>query len=404
MRKTNPLKKIFKEIKLLKKIFNSLGNQNIFFVGGVVRNYILNEPLEDIDLAVKLNVKVVKKKLLKEKIQFTDISKGHGTISLLSQKKLIEITSMRIDKETYGRKAKVEFVNDIYLDSCRRDFTINSIYSNFNGEIYDPHNGIKDLKNRNVKFIGDPLKRIKEDNLRILRYYRFLSYYGCNAATIDKNSMKVTKKHFDLISNISKERKSYEFYKLILGAYAAEILLLIKKQDKFKYILPGLEKINNSDIKLFNDLKAEKLIRLSFLLIMSNFEIKRLRDYLFLTKKEFLRLELICINFKLFSIKNKKYARKAKFKLGVDVSMSIYYLKCFLKGEKTKDIIHNTLKYWNAPVFPISGNDLQSIGISKGKEIGITMKKIEDWWVLKDFKPNKNQCLSKSKSIVFNLL
>ena len=82
MRKTNPLKKIFKEIKLLKKIFNSLGNQNIFFVGGVVRNYILNEPLEDIDLAVKLNVKVVKKKLLKEKIKITDISKGHGTIRM----------------------------------------------------------------------------------------------------------------------------------------------------------------------------------------------------------------------------------------------------------------------------------------------------------------------------------
>ena len=128
MNKGNPQKMMWPEIKLLKKILILFGENNIFIVGGAVRNLISNKPVEDIDLAVKLNTEQVKEKL-KKNIKFIDLSKGHGTVSIISKGNLIEITSMRIDKETYGRKAKVEFVDDIFLDSSRRDFTINSIYS-----------------------------------------------------------------------------------------------------------------------------------------------------------------------------------------------------------------------------------------------------------------------------------
>ena len=114
---------------------------------------------------------------------------------------------MRVDKETYGRKAKVEFVEDIFLDSCRRDFTINSIYSNYDGKIYDPHNGIADLNNKIVKFIGKPKERIKEDKLRVLRYFRFLSYLGCNKNIIHKESMLACLKSVGLTSSLSKEKK-----------------------------------------------------------------------------------------------------------------------------------------------------------------------------------------------------
>ena len=123
---------------------------------------------------------------------------------------------MRIDKETYGRKAKVEFVDDIFLDSSRRDFTINAIYLNYNGKIYDPHHGSADLKNRTVKFIGEPHQRIKEDRVRILRYFRFLSYYGCNKNIIHNESMSACLKAKSFISKISKERRSYEFFKKCL--------------------------------------------------------------------------------------------------------------------------------------------------------------------------------------------
>ena len=127
----------------MKKILILFGKNNIFIVGGAVRNLVSNKPVEDIDLAVKLNTEQVKEKLKKNKIKFIDLSKGHGTVSIISKGSLIEITSMRIDKETYGRKAKVEFVDDIFLDSSRRDFTINSIYLSYNGKIYDPHHGAR---------------------------------------------------------------------------------------------------------------------------------------------------------------------------------------------------------------------------------------------------------------------
>ena len=163
MNKRNSQYTKWHEIKLLKKIFTLFGNDNIFIVGGAVRNVLFNKPLEDIDLAVKLNSEYVKKKLREKEIKFIDLSKGHGTISIISKGNQIEITSMRIDKETYGRKAKVEFVEDIFLDSCRRDFTINAMYLDSNGKIYDPHDGAVDLKRGIVKFIGNPQKRIKED-------------------------------------------------------------------------------------------------------------------------------------------------------------------------------------------------------------------------------------------------
>ena len=402
MRKTSSLDKPWKNIKLIKKVFDLFGHKNIFFVGGAVRNSLLNQSLEDIDLAVKLNVDTVKKKLLKAKINFVDFSKGHGTLSLLSQGNKIEITSMRIDKETFGRKAKVEFVDDIYLDSCRRDFTINSIYSNFHGKIYDPHNGIKDLKNRKVRFIGNPIERIKEDKLRILRYYRFLAYYGCNSNVVDKDSMIASRKSSSLISNISKERKSYEFFKLLTGKHAAEVLILMKKQKILKTLVPGFEIIQNPDIKLLNDLKAEKLIRISFLLIMSKFELNKLRKYLFFSKREYEHLKLICTNFKVFEINNIKDARLAKYKLGYDISINIYYLKCFFKKKNMKNRIKNVLEYWNVPSFPINGNDLKKIGIAKGITLGNILKNTIAWWVSQDFKPDKKQCLKKSKLFISN--
>ena len=110
---TNSLKKFWKNYQLVKKVFDLFGHKNIFFVGGAVRDHLQKKPLNDIDLVVKLDVNSVKKKLNNEAIPFLDLSKGHGTISLISIKNSIEITSMRIDKKTYGRKAEVEFVEDI---------------------------------------------------------------------------------------------------------------------------------------------------------------------------------------------------------------------------------------------------------------------------------------------------
>ena len=397
---TGKLNKRRNNFKTVEKVFDLFGHKNIFFVGGVVRDLILGQPLKDIDLAVKHNASNVKKKLLKANINFVDNSKGHGTVTLVSKENTIEITSMRVDKETFGRKAKVEFTDNIYLDSCRRDFTINSIYSSFSGEIYDPHKGIKDLEKRKIRFIGEPLIRIKEDKLRVLRYYRFLSHYGFNANTIDKNSMEASRECFNLIKSISIERKSEEFFKLIMGRFAAETIILMKKQKVLNLLIPGLEKIKNVDIKSLNDLKYEKLIRTSYLIIISKFNLEKLRNCLHLSKKEHLHLRKVCENFKILKINSVSEARSAKYKLGLCISINIYYLKCFIEKKNVNKKIIHILEKWNIAEFPVDGKDLKKIGLVQSTKMGLILAKARLWWQNKDFKPNKKQCLNKCKALM----
>ena len=402
MNKGNPQNMMWPEIKLLKKILILFGENNIFIVGGAVRNLVSKKPVEDIDLAVKFNTEQVKAKLKKKNIKFIDLSKGHGTVSIISKGSLIEITSMRIDKETYGRKAKVEFVDDIFLDSSRRDFTINSMYLSYNGKIYDPHHGATDLKNRIVKFIGEPHQRIKEDRVRILRYFRFLSYYGCNKNTIHNETMSACLKAKSFISKISKERRSYEFFKLIKGKFAADVLILMKNKKILKLLIPGLEKIETSNVREISNLKKEKLIRISFLLILAKYNIEKLRESLFLKKQEFLNIKLLYLGFQSYDIRSIKEARLVKYKLGKEISMHLYNLKCIISKKSTNIKIKNTLQEWLPPNFPIDGNDLRKIGLKKGSLLGQTLKETKAWWIDKDFKPNKKQCLNKSKEFLVN--
>jgi poly(A) polymerase len=165
----------------VKKIFNSINkfssNSEIRYVGGCVRKIIQRENVDDIDLATNLNPQQVCEVLKNSNINFYETGIKHGTITAIINDYKFEITSLREDVETDGRHAVVKFSTDWKKDASRRDFTINSIYSDIEGNLFDPFNGKEDLENGVIKFIGDPEQRMKEDYLRILRYLRFyLSY------------------------------------------------------------------------------------------------------------------------------------------------------------------------------------------------------------------------------------
>ena len=172
IKKETEIKKIFKIIEE----FSS--TSEIRYVGGCVRKVINNEVVDDIDLAVNLNPNEISKIFKKNNIKFYETGINHGTITALIDNKKFEITSLRKDVSTDGRHAKVEFSNDWYEDASRRDFTINSIYADIDGNLFDPFDGKKDLKNGKIKFIGEDDKRIKEDYLRILRHVRFFINYS----------------------------------------------------------------------------------------------------------------------------------------------------------------------------------------------------------------------------------
>ena len=253
----------FKELKKkkeIKKLFLAIENYSedseIRYVGGCVRKILNNEIVDDIDFAVNLKPEECSAALKENNIKFYEIGISHGTIIAVIDSYKFEITSLRKDMITDGRHAEVVFSTDWHEDASRRDFTINSIYSDIHGNLYDPFDGKKDLEIGKIKFIGDADKRIKEDYLRILRYIRFFLNYS----KTDHNDKirKIIKQNLNGISNISSERLLDEFKKLIISSsflklfkdpFCLELINLIFPQFKNLDIFKNLNKFAEINIK-----------------------------------------------------------------------------------------------------------------------------------------------------------
>ena len=260
----------------IEKIFHLISNfsesSEIRYVGGSIRKIINKEKVDDIDLATNIAPKIVCEILRKNKISFYESGIEHGTITAKVHDYKFEITTLRKDISTDGRHAEVEFSNDWHEDASRRDFTFNAIYADLHGNLYDPFNGKKDLESGNVKFIGNPEKRIKEDYLRILRYVRFFLNYS----KVDhKDSIKkIIKQNINGISNISSERlldefkkitKSPNFLKLFKDPFCEEIIKLIFPQFKNFELF---KKLNNFVVKTLNE--VDYILLISLLIIDSS--------------------------------------------------------------------------------------------------------------------------------------
>ena len=182
------------------------------FVGGCVRKHLTNDIIDDIDIATTLNTHEIKERFKNTNLRVIDTGIKHGTVTLISDQLKLELTTLRKDVKTDGRHAEVEYINDWQLDSERRDFTINAIYLDINGNYFDPQMGKADLKNNNVKFIGDPQKRIEEDYLRIIRFIRFKIMYNSKVEPIISDAIKL---NLNGIKKISKERILVELFKIL---------------------------------------------------------------------------------------------------------------------------------------------------------------------------------------------
>jgi len=204
-----------KEARIIFTHLNEIGKEDrVRFVGGCVRKSISGENIDDIDLATILEPDEVKKRLNKEDIKVIDTGISHGTVTAILNNKKFEITTLRKDISTDGRHAKVIFSTNWEEDALRRDFTINAVYADIEGRIFDPLNGISDLQNGVIKFIGTADERIQEDYLRILRYFRFFTQYS----KIDHNQdvIKSIKKYINGLNKVSNERIFDELNKIIV--------------------------------------------------------------------------------------------------------------------------------------------------------------------------------------------
>ena len=253
------LKKIFfpfyksKELKKLFKIINKdteKKTQTAMFVGGCVRKFLNNEIIDDIDIATTLSPEELKEKLKDTEFKTIDTGLEHGSLTIICNSNKFEVTTLRKDIKTDGRHAEIEYTNDWEQDSTRRDFTINAIYMDRSGKLFDPQNGINDLKEKKIKFIGDPLKRIEEDYLRIIRFIRFSIHY--NNLISDPENIKAIKINLNGINQLSKERVLNELYK-IFSLKNLNVLLENKDiNDIFSLIFPEFKFLERLD-KLFKN-------------------------------------------------------------------------------------------------------------------------------------------------------
>jgi len=388
-----PVSKIFETIN------NYSSNSEIRYVGGCIRKAINNETIDDIDLATNLNPIEVCEALKKKEISYYETGIGHGTITAEINKHKFEITSLRKDISTDGRHAKVEFSLDWKEDASRRDFTINSIYSDVDGNIFDPYNGKKDLENGSVNFIGDPKKRIQEDYLRILRYLRFFSNYSKHKHKPE--IIKIIKKNIDGISNLSSERLIDEFKKLTTSKGFKELFNDKEGLELIEIIFPQLKNIQK--FKKLNSYASKNLEKIDFIFLVSLLIIDGTDnvDYFLykfkISKKDKKRLKIIDlfyrekVNIKNFTEKN---LNRIFYFNGKQAVIDIINFKLFNMRKIEKKLIKLIEIYKDKviPILPVGADILMSrYDIPEGKTLGNKLKIIEETWVQNGFQISDKQ-------------
>ena len=269
----------------LKYLFNILikNGDEARLVGGCVRNFLLNKTINDYDIATQYLPEEVENILKKNNIKYFTIGKQFGTITAIINNQHFEITTLRKDIKTDGRHAIVEFTKDYIEDAKRRDFTFNALYMDYEGKIYDYFNGTADLKNGIINFIGNSQDRITEDNLRILRFFRFYTYYCFEMNYFDlQNCIK----YKDKIKTLSKERISEEFYKILQSPYSIKVLSIMQNYGILQEILNINKKLNFDNLQIFYSINKFINFEYSYLFILCLILSKNQFDFnLLLTNK-----------------------------------------------------------------------------------------------------------------------
>ncbi|MDA0655845.1 MAG: CCA tRNA nucleotidyltransferase [Proteobacteria bacterium] len=377
------------------------------FIGGCVRDAILQRPINDIDIATTATPDEVIDLLAKSAIKALPTGLDHGTVTAVIEHKSFEITTLRRDVETDGRHAVVAYTKDWREDAERRDLTMNALSLSLDGIIHDYVDGYEDALSGTVKFIGDATTRIKEDVLRLLRFYRFFAHYGAPPA--NEEARAACRTLAPLLSTLSGERIRKEFFEL-LGAEDPTATLYIMRSDKiFAGFLPEAENFDHLtalirlEIHLhpqwpsfiMPDAKrrlaallgggAEAVLAISDRLKMSNADRKRLHD-------------LAC------GVKQNPQhdtLQRTLYEMGSEHTRDRLLLEWAIQGPpKNHPEQIKTVATWRRPEFPLTGGDVLTLGVEAGPTIGLHLKSVENWWVDQAFTPDRTQCLDHLRAII----
>jgi poly(A) polymerase len=374
------------------------------FVGGCVRDAWLGRAVKDIDLATPDPPDTVMQRLQRAGIRAIPTGIEHGTVTAVSGGKPFEITTLRHDVETFGRRARVAYTDDWEADAARRDFTMNALSAEPDGTLHDPFGGIPDLEAGRVRFVGDAEARIQEDVLRLLRFFRFHAWYGRGEP--EKAAIAACSRLAPRLPTLSGERVAAEMLRLLLSPDPATALCLMRDHGVLKHILPELTEIERLRMLVLIEDETDRrdaIRRLAALIQRETATALAVAQRLKLSNSDRDRLAALASPANAITPPlDERARRRALHRLGAALFGDLVLLDWAEQPAAAKR--HRELlaaaDAWEPLALPVKGQDLLDLGVTPGPEVGRLLAEIGRWWEEGDYRATRADCLSKLKALI----
>jgi poly(A) polymerase len=373
------------------------------FVGGAVRNALLGEPVNDVDIATPLLPQEVVKRLNAARLAAVPTGISHGTVTAVCAGRPFEVTTLRRDVSTDGRRATVAFTTDWAEDAARRDFTMNALYAAEDGELLDPTGGIDDLRAGRVRFVGDPATRIREDYLRILRLFRFHAWYGKGA--LDAAALAAAAAEKAGLKILSGERIQKELLRLLAAADPIPVLRAMDETGILAEIFPGTVHVARLqhlfEIARAEDVTVDPVLALAALLADSDAAAAAASRLKLSNADRFRLLQAVAGDAGLDPALSAAAAHRLIYRSDNEVFRDRVLLRW---ADAPEDMRWAGLlacaANWQRPVFPLNGRDALDAGVPEGPAVGRVLSAIETWWVEQDCAPDRAALLLELKELL----
>lgn len=374
-------------------------------VGGAVRNTLLERPVSDIDIATTATPADVVRLARAAGLHVVETGLKHGTVTVISNHVPFEVTTLREDVSTDGRHAEVAFTDDWVADASRRDFTINALYCDPDGQVFDPLGGLEDLAQRRVRFIGDPHARIREDYLRILRFFRFFAQYAAGAPDAEGLAACVQERRG--LRRLSAERLRQEFSKLVCAPRAEAAIGAMLDHGLVTGILRSAPSPHLFRRVIALDGEGDWALRLAALAVHATEDAARLGRVLSLSNAERTVLsEAGSATRRPLDVHDETALRRLLYSLGAQA-----YRRRVLLARAERTMTHedddtgfahaiSLPERWQVPAFPIAGADVLALGVPAGPRVGEFLRTLEAEWIARDFARERVALLERLKQVV----
>jgi tRNA nucleotidyltransferase/poly(A) polymerase len=374
-------------------------------VGGAVRNALLGLPVTEIDLATTAEPERVMALAEQAGLKAVPTGIDHGTVTVIANGLPFEVTTLRRDVETFGRHAKIAYTTSWEEDARRRDFTLNALYADRDGKVFDPLGGYDDLAAGRVRFIGDAEARIKEDFLRILRFFRFHAYYG--KGEMDGAGLKAAVKLRAGLEQLSAERVAGELRRILVAPQAAQAVEALYDYGLLTSVLGGVPRLGRFErlvaIEAANGLAPDASLRLAALAVFVEEDVVRLALRLRLSNAEQAVLALGVRQSAIAGLPDEAAAKSALYRLGQSYQSALLLAWADSGAPPDGAAWRKALalpERWQAPSFPVGGNDMMALGELKGPEIGELLKVLEQDWIASGFSFGRDELLAKARALI----